>query len=347
MLKTYGKMNDKWIRIIGYPPIIGLSWWVFHGETLHQGWQAMLHGLIITTVFTVSIWEGNRLIFIWLSRRFSAFAQTPLRITSEVVASVVYSVLIQVLLEWVIFYWLNLHPSGAPPIDWMTCILVSLVPLVPMMAIYEGLYFFEQWKQSIRQQEALALANMQSQLEALKKQLDPHFLFNSLNTLAYLIDLDNDPAQEYLSRLSDVYRYVLETRNRTTVSLVDELTFLEDYLYLNQVRCHHHLHLEKVLPPAVGQQQIPALSLQLLVENALKHNVISAEQPLHIRITAERDGITVSNNKQPRSSLATSTKVGLSNLAEQYRLLTHRPIEIDDTAQTFSVHLPFLERALA
>jgi LytS/YehU family sensor histidine kinase len=260
---------------------------------------------------------------------------------------VIYTVLIQVVLEIILFYSLDLHPSGAPPIDWMACIIVSLFPLLLMLAVYEGVYFFERWKESIRHSEALALANVQSQFEALKKQLDPHFLFNSLNTLAYLIDLENEPAQEYLSRLADVYRYVLETRGQTTVSLEEELAFLDDYLYLNQVRFRDNLQLEKELSPASRRRQVPALSLQLLVENAIKHNIISPDQPLSIRIVEEGDSLRIENNKQTRPSLGYSSRLGLKNLQEQYGLLTARPLKISDEATRFSVTIPLLEASAA
>ncbi|MEM7656973.1 MAG: histidine kinase [Bacteroidota bacterium] len=338
-------MTGKWLRIFGYPPVIAVSFYVFHGETIQHGWGSMLHGLMITTIFTISIWEGNHLIFRWASNRFPEFSQTMARMLVSALLSVAYTVLIQVVLEAILFYSLNLHPSGAPPIDWMACIVTSLFPLGLMLAVYEGVFFFEKWKDSIRQQEKMALAQVQSQFEALKKQLDPHFLFNSLNTLAYLIDLENEPAQEYLSRLSDVYRYVLETRDRTTVKLEDELGFLEDYLYLNQVRFQDHVQLEQELSPAVKERRLPALSLQLLVENALKHNVISAEQPLSIRIKEEDGQLWIENNKQMKQGKVPSTRLGLANLQEQYRLLTSQAIEIIDEPKRFAVRLPLLEPA--
>jgi len=335
-------MNDKWLRIIGYPIVIFLSAWAYHGEALWEGGWATLHSLATSGLFTAVIWEGNRWIFKQMLRHLPGYLNTARRIFSEVLLWMVYSTLVQVLLELILFYWLDLHPEGAPPVDWWSCVLTSLLTLIPMALIYEATYFFSEWKKNLQRSEALARRQVEAQLDALKKQLDPHFLFNSLNTLAFLIDLENEPAQEYLARLSDVYRYVLDTRHRTTVSLADELAFLDDYLYLNQVRYRQGLEVVKDLSPESQQRQIPALSLQLLVENAIKHNEISQERPLSIHIASEEEAITVSNNKQPKSALAKSTQVGLKNLEEQYRLLILPPLEVVDEPGRFTVRLPFV-----
>ena len=337
-------MNDKWLRIIGYPIMIVGAAMVYHGNALWQSWPQTLHALATSGLFTVVMWEGNRWIFRQTLRYLPGYLNTYKRIITEVLLWMLYSTLVQVLLEVILFYWLDLHPSGVPPIDWWSCVFTSLIILIPMGLIYEAGYFFSEWKRNIQQSEALARSQVQAQLDALKKQLDPHFLFNSLNTLAYLIDLDNEPAQTYLERLAKVYRYVLETRQQATVSLADELAFLEDYLYLNQVRFKENLRVDRQISAASYERRVPAMSLQLLVENAIKHNVVSQAAPLHIRILEEGGRLSVVNTKQARSSLPVSTRVGLDNLREQYRLLTSDPVEILDTPATFTVRLPLLEK---
>ncbi len=337
-------MKDKWIRIIGYPIVIGISAYVFHHDAVQAGGWELMKGVGMATLFTVLIWEGNRLVFKKMAELLPRIDQTVWRVIGEIGLSVVYSTLVQVVVIAVLFMWLGLpSDKGMNAIDWYECVLFSLVPLPVMGLVYEASYFFQEWKKNIQRSESLARSHVQAQLDALKKQLDPHFLFNSLNTLAYLIDLENEPAQEYLSRLSTVYRYVLENRDRATVTLADELAFVEDYLYLNQVRYRENLQIERRLSDESQKGKIPALSLQLLVENAIKHNVISPERPLKISIVGDHSGVTVSNTKQPRASLAQSTKVGLRNLREQYRLLTKQSVEVKDIGDLFQVHLPFLE----
>ena len=143
--------------------------------------------------------------------------------------------------------------------------------------------------------------------------------------------------------MSDVYRYVLETRNKTTVSIEEELQFLEAYMYLNKVRFRDNLLISKDLSPGIYEKHIPALSLQLLVENAIKHNVISKENPLHIQIYSQGEEIVVENNKQIKSTLERSTRVGLNNIRERYQLLTARSISIRNTEDSFQVSLPLLQ----
>jgi LytS/YehU family sensor histidine kinase len=194
----------------------------------------------------------------------------------------------------------------------------------------------------VQKTEALARENVQSQLETLKNQLDPHFLFNSLNTLASLIEEENIPAQTYLDRLSDVYRYVLINREKNTVTLEEEMQFLDAYVYLNKIRFRENLLIEKDIPAQTYHQHIAPLSLQMLIENAIKHNVISRENPLKIKILQDGDFLTVENNVQGKKIFEKSTKLGLQNIINRYRLLTPLGVEVSNTGTHFSVRLPLL-----
>ncbi len=336
-------MQDKWLRIIGYPVIILISCWMIHRDELLAGGSTVWEALLTSTLFTVVIWEGNRLIFKFFRKKYPGYLGTTRRLVWELLAVIFYSFWAQVVVELILIFATGASLDSALSMDWYTCVIASLLPVIPLGLIYELKYFLAEWKKNIQQTEALARSHVQVQYDTLKKQLDPHFLFNSLNTLAYLIELENEPAQDYLSRLADVYRYVLETRHQATVSLADELRFLDDYLYLNKVRFRENIQVERRLSSASYDRRIPALSLQLLVENAIKHNAISQEQPLLIQIEEDEGGIAVTNNKQARTSLLASTRVGLQNLKEQYRLLTSQPIEIVNAETYFRVHLPFLD----
>ena len=237
----------------------------------------------------------------------------------------------------------DLVAKGESPIFHMTS---ALIPTAVILGIYESMYFFESWKRHVEQTEALARINVQSQFEALKKQLDPHFLFNCMNTLASLIDADNEKAQKYLDRLSEVYRYVLDIREQSTVTIGQELTFLKAYVYLNEVRFRENLCVNQELAPEVYQHRLPSLSLQLLVENAIKHNIASREKPLTIRIYREGNFVTVENNKQKKKTLQQSTRVGLQNIVKRYQLLTELPVHIKETDSHFSVQIPILEPSM-
>lgn len=192
--------------------------------------------------------------------------------------------------------------------------------------------------------ESLALAEkekMYYQLEALKKQISPHFLFNSLNALASLTYQDAEKANLFTKKLSAVYRYILITADKQLVALNDELSFLSSYLYLENIRFGNALQVQIDISDSLAQARIVPASLQLLVENALKHNIATEEQPLVVIIKARKGNeITVENNYQPRSEVV-SNKKGLINLNRQYAAFG-KTICISKTDKSFAVSLPLL-----
>jgi LytS/YehU family sensor histidine kinase len=218
---------------------------------------------------------------------------------------------------------------------------IGLIPTALVMVVYEAVYFFHSWKEKVIEAETLARSQLVSQLEALKSQLDPHFLFNSLNTLSSLID-ENEEAQQYLNRLADVYRYVLASKNRDTVTLREEMEFVDAFLYLAQVRFRTGLEVRKTIPDASWDKKVVPLGVQLLVENALKHNAITQHEPLAIDIEIEGDYLWVKNEIRPKVHLESSTKLGLKNILERYKLLTSRPVHIFNNRVRFEVALPLI-----
>jgi LytS/YehU family sensor histidine kinase len=255
------------------------------------------------------------------------------------VAVLIYSAVATVSIELITRNLLGI-PCGLK--DLYTAFLIGLVPVVFVTLVYESVYFYKNWEQNVKKSETLARANVQNQLEGLKRQLDPHFLFNSLNTLAALIDDKNEPAQKYLSLLADVYRYVLVSREKDTVTLEEEMAFLDAYLYLNKTRFRDNLQVETQLAETCMQKQVAPMSLQMLVENAIKHNVVSKDKPLTISIHGDDEGLLVSNNIQEKQILESSTKVGLQNIVQRYSLLTHTPVNIWKEDNYFKVKLPFI-----
>jgi len=297
--------------------------------------------VFFSTLLTLTFWEGNRYIIIWMRRIFPEYSQTGKRIAAEAVLAVIYVFLVTLLLDEL--YYKPVYHVSVLAIGFR----VSIVPTVIVYLVYEAVYFFDAWKMNVRKTEALMRENVQSQLDVLKNQLDPHFLFNSMNTLAALIDDENTAAQDYLERLSDVYRYVLVSRNKNTVLLSEEIAFVDAYLYLNKIRFRENLQVEKRLSNAVMMQYITPLSLQMLVENAIKHNVVSRENPLQIVIREETDAyLVVENNISEKTILEKSTRVGLQNIVNRYSLLTDRKVQIDRDEERFTVKIPLLAQAV-
>lgn len=200
-------------------------------------------------------------------------------------------------------------------------------------------FFYVLWQKSLKKELSLREENMKFRYQALKSQVNPHFLFNSLNTLSELIYTDVKQADTYLQKLADVYRYVLEKEETDLIALHDELTFVGQYFDLQKERDSGKISLEVNIDHIEKLMIIP-VSLQLLIENALKHNITSRDKPLLIRITREDDYIVVSNNLQRKNILETTTKKGLSNLAERVKLILDKDLIVDETNNDFKVKLP-------
>lgn len=207
------------------------------------------------------------------------------------------------------------------------------------------IYNMLRFQKAQTENQRLLTENLRIRYNTLEQQVSPHFLFNSLNTLDGLIGTDDERAHGYLERLSSTYRYTLQQRG--TVTLAEELEFTNAYIYMMQIRHGEALSIEEHISPALMQRQMPAISLQMLVENAIKHNVVSLRHPLCISITSversESDAaIRVSNPCHPKADNEKSAGIGLENLSGRYRMLFNRQITINDDGNTFAVEIPLV-----
>ncbi len=221
-------------------------------------------------------------------------------------------------------------------------VLISLVIVTVVTLIFYCVGFYSEVQNERLVSETLRKEKATAELNALKAQVDPHFLFNSFNVLSGLIDEDPKQAQSFLSGLSRIYRYVLEKRDEGLVSLDEELSFAQNYLKLQEIRFEDSIKLNLDVSPENLTKQLPALSLQLLLENAVTHNGFSAAAPLQIDISVKNGHLEVANNKQDRLKLAPGSGMGLSNIAQRYELYGVKGFEVIDTAETFTVHLPLI-----
>ncbi|AQG78964.1 sensor histidine kinase [Spirosoma montaniterrae] len=191
--------------------------------------------------------------------------------------------------------------------------------------------------------ERLEKENVQAQFAALKSQVNPHFLFNSLSILSSLVHADAELSERFIDQLSRAYRYILEQRDNERVLLKTELEFIQAYRFLLNIRFENKFDVIIDVPEAdQSRYAIAPLTLQLLVENAVKHNRMSAKEPLHVQIYLENDCMVVENNFQPRPQSEVSTGVGLQNIVTRYTLLTNRPVSIEEGEERFVVKIPLL-----
>ena len=228
--------------------------------------------------------------------------------------------------------------------EWIGTYIFSLMIAFIVTLAFHAFYFYKYLQQSkIKEQEYLAKSN-QAQLDALKTQLDPHFLFNSLNVLSSLIEEKPEQAQQFTVKLSNIYRYVLDSRMKDLTDVADEIKFAEDYIQLLKMRFEHAVQFcidEKV--KAMEAKLVP-LSIQLLLENAVKHNQISSEQPLQISILHKADHLQICNNKNPLKRMPSNREgIGLENIKKRYQRFTNSQVTIDDNDADFCVSLPLLQ----
>ena len=228
--------------------------------------------------------------------------------------------------------------------EWIGNYIFSLMIAFIVTLAFHAFYFYKYLQQSkIKEQEYLAKSN-QAQLDALKTQLDPHFLFNSLNVLSSLIEEKPEQAQRFTVKLSNIYRYVLDSRMKDLTDVADEIKFAEDYIQLLKMRFEHAVQFtidEKV--KAMDAKLIP-LSIQLLLENAVKHNQISSEKPLQISILHKADHLQICNNKNPLKRTSPKREgIGLENIKKRYQRFTDLQVKIEDNNAEFCVSLPLLQ----
>ena len=217
-----------------------------------------------------------------------------------------------------------------------------------VVGAHEALYNFFEIRRISQEREELKRAHLQVQLDSLKNQVSPHFLFNSLNTLLSLIPVSAARAEQFVLELSSVYRYLLLSSERQLATLSQELSFAQSYFHLLQTRFGQALHMDCSIDKELEEYQLPSLTLQLLLENAVKHNVVSMIQPLEISISTLRiDGkayLSVVNNLQPKQQPPPSTRMGLNNILSKFRLLDREDVTIMEDEECFRVTVPLIKK---
>ena len=222
--------------------------------------------------------------------------------------------------------------------------VIPFVITVVVSLFFISFYSFKALQEKKIKQQKIIAGTANAKYESLKSQLDPHFLFNSLNVLVSLIEEDPDKAQKFTTSLSKVYRYVLEQKDKDLVPLQEELAFAKTYMSLLKMRFENAI--DCTIPENVHnpEAKIVPLSLQILLENCIKHNIVSEQRPLHISIVESINTLTVTNNFQEKRSLKKSSGIGLRNITERYQILSTRTILINQSKSEFKVELPLLTK---
>lgn len=334
-------IDDRPLLWIGIPVLSFFIPLLLFDGTLDYGLLGYLPNWGISFLYTATYWLVCRQIFIVMRRRYPFAHQLNRRILYTGAYLIVAFVLINVVLHFICLPIMQNYPEQYTSAYDM--IVGSALIVLLISAIYESIYLYHNWKRTLLEAEQLRREQVESQLEGLKSQVNPHFLFNSLNTLSYLIPEDENRAVQFVQKLSRVYRYILEMRDKKLVSLADELRFLQSYTFLVKERFAENLQVNIEVPAALHERRIVPLALQLLMENAIKHNVISQAQPMCIRIYAEGGQLCVVNSLQRKRQLFASTGLGLENIKNRYRYFTEERVRVEERDGQFLVCLPLLE----
>jgi LytS/YehU family sensor histidine kinase len=300
-----------------------------------------LSSILITAI----VWEGNLWIDAFLDRKYPWIVNPKKRILIHLPLSFLYSA-VAIYISMLLFdHFVCDIPQQEHGNLVGACILMGLIVTLTILSIEIGAQFFSQWKKSLIEVEKYKTESVQAQLQNLKNQVNPHFLFNNLSVLSSLVYKDQDKAVDFINQLSKVYRYLLDNRSTELITLEEELLFINSYTYLLKIRFDTNIHFDIDVPKSQLDKLIPPMSLQMLIENAIKHNEVSSQLPLTVSIKTEDAVLEVINNYQPRTVAEKSSGTGLQNIKDRYKYYTNKEVKIESTETTFIVRIPLLNRA--
>ncbi len=331
--------NDKWLMLIGIPAMGFLFPLIFFGQKLQTGLVGYLPMWVYSTAYTAIFWLLSRAIWMFIHKKYPENEALRLQITIPVLLVVPTAICssLEILL-------MKLgYPSPCHPTVWQGMV-GSIFGLTMVIGIYEALHFFNRFRTAEIENERLRRSTTQAQLDGLRQQVNPHFLFNSLNTLAALIPEEPKQAVIFVEKLAKVYRYLLDLGDRSLVDFDEEIKFTENYVHLLKERFGENISVKMDIPAALRGHQLPPLTLQILVENAVKHNVISSARPLKIEVFAEKSArIVIKNNLQHKNRLPDSPGMGLENVKARYAFFTEKKVDVLETLDEFVVLFPLIE----
>ena len=285
---------------------------------------------------------GHSYIATWLDRWVTWEESPKKRAVISIVAIVLYSVVAYIVVGTMLaLFWLDVSFQGALETA-IAGIWIAVKISSGFALVFATITFFLNWRKTLIQSERLEKELANYRYDTLKNQVNPHFLFNSLNVLTDLVHEDADLSEKYIQQLSKIYRYILESAKHKIVPLSEEVAFIDSYIFLLKIRFGDKLKVEMDIQALDGEYIVP-VAIQMLMENAVKHNQITREHPLSIRLFKKNGRVFVQNAYQPKERVANSTGTGLVNLEQQFKVFTKETMKIEQDDGYFTVSLPLLE----
>lgn len=335
IVKFSGELLKRlfFVNLIGF--IIGIF---IEGQKVFVYWDRYF---LYSSVIGMALWLGNEYFSIYIDKKYS-WLQYPLRkLVLRLVFSLFYSTFIMILLYMFIWFFVFHKKDLTNFFEYnRISFLIFYAATLIVMLIYHSIAFFRSWQEAALNEEKLKRESVSLQLQALRNQIDPHFLFNSFNTLTSLIETDQKKATNFVKQLSEMYRYMLDRDSKELTSIESEIKFAASYVYLQNMRFGDNLSVEMEIKET--DFFVLPLSLQLLIENAIKHNEISSEFPLIVRVFVEKDYLVVTNKIQPKMLETPSNGIGLQNLKVRYQFFTDKAVNVSTRNGIFDVRIPKL-----
>ena len=299
-------------------------------------------------LYSVTLYLVNAMLFVFLDKLFKDNIYASKRLLIGFVSSFFLTLLVIFLLRIFIKVILEKNSfseflSNETPHAYIESSIITFIVLLGVHA----LHFYKAYNENKVKEQKIIAGTANAKFESLKNQIDPHFLFNSLNVLSSLIEENPENAQRFTTSLSKIYRYVLEQKDKELVSVHEELVFAKTYMNLLKMRFENSLFYEMPTTAILNEAKVVPLSLQLLLENTVKHNVVSEQRPLHIRIYVEGDYLAVQNDFQKKEVLQERQGVGLQNIINRYGIITKRKVLIAQNEKTFTVKIPILTKQIS
>ncbi|HAP96261.1 2TM domain-containing protein [Epilithonimonas hominis] len=338
-------MKTKTFRTILYISLgTGLLFFTFFNDD--KTFTNLLLYILNSFIYSFVLTFGNGFVNDFLNKRYSWTEQTRIRTILGVIATVITNIVLIFICNYLVFVVINGMSQEyffSDKMNFTNWFILNIAFLISAILHAKG--FMEELKNNTKKEvveQKLIAKSANAQFESLKNQLDPHFLFNSLNVLTALIDENPEQAQKFTTSMSKIYRYVLEQKDKEMVKVEDEIEFAKIYCNLLKTRFEDSVDFTFDINNDDLQKFVVPLSLQLLLENCIKHNFATSSKPLNIRIFTEGKFLCIENNLQVREQLKESAGIGLANIVQRYALLTNDNVFIEKTEQTFKVKIPIL-----
>lgn len=336
------QLKDRYLKLTGAPVTMFIVTGLYNLFNPNQPINWLWNDYLFLLVMAAVVWYCNVKIHYLLRKKLYQIKKIFPRLLVRYSIGIIISFVVTIVF---LTAWNKLIHDAAFTYNTIAKLQVIII-LVTMQisSIYEIAYLNRERESDIVKMERTEKSKIQAELDVLKNQIDPHFIFNSLNTLSYLISQDQDSAKRFNDTLAKVYRYILIKKEKDLVQLKEEIEFAMNFFYLLKIRYQQGLIMKIEINNIVSENYLlPPLSIQILIENAIKHNHFTEKMPLNIEIKVIEEHVTVTNNRHVKQFEIQSSQIGLKNLSERYKLITNSVISITDNREYFRVTLPILK----